>query len=79
MTTWTDSASRYFWLTDLAGRLGITSTARVFTFGYDATPIFGESAATISDIANNLLNSLRRERADPEVCLWGVIMLLNTG
>lgn len=66
--TWTDSRTDYFWLQDIAERKYAGKSARVFTYGYDATVAFGRSVATISRHADALLDKISGHRTDKVVC-----------
>lgn len=57
----------------------MTSTARVFTFGYDADLMNRSSIATMSDIAGTILAGINRERSTAKVCyILGLFELLES-
>lgn len=65
--TWTDSRTDYFWLQDIASKKYAGKSARVFTYGYDATVAFGRSVSTISRHADTLLDKISGQRVDKDV------------
>ena len=58
--TWTHPQNGAYWLKDFLP--ADVPGARIFTFGYNANVVFGNSTANIRDHAKELLSSLIDER-----------------
>lgn len=62
--TWTEKEGRHLWLRDsLPGHI---PQARILTFGYDSTVVFGKSRSQIHDYAIDLANRLEAFRQHPQ-------------
>ncbi|KAI5847028.1 hypothetical protein DFP73DRAFT_592874 [Morchella snyderi] len=67
--TWQHKKTKFCWLEELGKDSCLGGTARVFTFGYDASVVFTRSTARITTIADNLLEAMRRIREGDQLAV----------